>query len=51
MQKKQEPHAVWKQPSTRSPASTLVTASPVAITEPTNSCPITKPGSIFTRPW
>jgi hypothetical protein len=51
MQKKHEPQAVWKQPSTRSPTSTFVTASPAAITSPTNSCPITKPGSIFTRPW
>ena len=51
MQKKQRPHAVWKQPSTRSPSATLVTWSPVASTVPTNSWPIVKPGSIWTRPW
>ena len=32
MQKKHDPQAVWKQPSTRSPTSTFVTASPAAIT-------------------
>ena len=30
---------------------TRVTSSPAAITSPTNSWPITKPGSICTRPW
>ena len=45
------PQAVWKQPSTRSPGATRVTASPTATTVPTYSWPIVKPGSICTRPW
>src|ERR671930_626598 len=49
-QKKQAPQAVWKVPSTRSPTLTPVTASPAAATVPTYSCPIVKPGSIWTRP-
>ena len=51
MQKKHAPHAVWKQPSTRSPTATRVTASRPRSTVPTNSWPIMKPGSILTRPW
>src|SRR3954451_6004236 len=48
---KQVPQATWKQPRTRSPTATPVTASPAATTSPTYSWPIVKPGSIFTRPW
>ena len=45
------PHATWKQPRTRSPTATPVTASPAATTSPTYSWPIVNPGSIWTRPW
>ena len=47
--KKQIPQAVWNVPRTRSPISSP-TASPLATTVPTYSCPIVKPGSIWTRP-
>ena len=44
-------HATWKQPSTRSPTATELTASPAATTVPTYSWPMVKPGSMATRPW
>jgi len=46
-----DPHAMWKDTTTRSPGRTICTSAPIASTTPTASCPRTAPGSIGALPW
>src|SRR6266550_6180830 len=50
-QNQQDPHAMWKDTTTRSPGRKPVTSSPIDSTTPTASWPRTEPWSIGALPW